>query len=138
MSFFPPSGGILSPYLVGSFDLRNGQNTIVQLINPTAHPHTACVALFNNLGKGLPPCQRVKINPNGMVEVNIRALEPRAKFGVVKVVSLMPEEKNEPENGLVGYQRQVMGQTFTECILQPVPVEILKEDLKRIISLCQP
>jgi len=36
MQLFPPNGGTLSPYLVGSFDLRNSQNTIVQLINPTA------------------------------------------------------------------------------------------------------
>jgi len=72
-----------------------------------------------------------------MVEVNIRTLEPRAKFGVVKVVSLIAEGRDEPENGLIGYQRQFFGKTFTESILQPVPVEVLKDDLKRIFSICK-
>ena len=137
MQLFPPNGGTLSPYLVGSFDLRNSQNTIIQLINPTAEPHRACVALFDDVGKGIPPCTRVSIPPNGMVEVNIRALEPRAKFGVVKVVSLKAEGGDEPENGLIGYQRQFFGKTFTETILQPVPAEVLKDDLKRILSVCK-
>jgi hypothetical protein len=56
-------------------------------------------------------------------------------FGVVKVVCLNP--KDILEIGLVGYQRQIFGETtFTETNLQPVPVEILKPDWELIKKVC--
>jgi hypothetical protein len=137
-TFFPPNGGTLSPYLVGTFDLRNKRSTVIQLINPTAQPHGACVALFDPDGVGIPPCKRVEVKPNGLVEIILPkdfGLKP-AKWGVVKVVCLNPK-KDSFEIGLVGYQRQIFGETtFTETILQPVPIEILKADWELIKKVC--
>jgi hypothetical protein len=137
-AFFPPNGGTLSPYLVGSFDLRNKRSTVIQLINPTAQPHGACVALFSPDGVGIPPCKRVEVKPNGLVEIVV-AKDFKVKagaFGVVKVVCLN-SKKDTPEIGLVGYQRQIFGEaTFTETILQPVPNEILAKDWDLIKKVC--
>jgi hypothetical protein len=133
---FPPSGGMLSPYLIGTFDLRAGAKTILHILNPTARYLRVMVAFFDDNEKPL-KCVHDKLSPNDLLEIDVRRYELPAKFGVVKVVSLN-EKEDIPETGLVGYQRHFFkGMGVTETILQSIPSEILKDDLKYIWKICK-
>jgi hypothetical protein len=85
-----------------------------------------------------PRGKRVEVKPNGLVEIVVaRDFKVKAgSFGVVKVVCLT-SGKEPFDNGIVGYQRQFYGETtFTETILQPVLIEILKADWDLIKKVC--
>ncbi len=131
-------GGILSPYLVGSYDLREVK-TVLQVINPSATSHIACIVLFDSNGAPtVPRCTRVEVKPNGLVEIDVAKLKPKAPFGVVKVVCLNPRE-DKAEYGFVGYQRKYYPAKVgvSESILHPVPMEVLMADWKQIMSVCK-
>lgn len=135
--FNPPAcGGILSPYLVGSYDVRE-MKTVIQVINPSADSHMACIVLFDSNGAPtIPACKRAEVKPNGLIEIDVARLKPKAAFGVVKVVCLNLRE-DKPEFGFVGYQRKSYPKGMvTESTLHPVPMEVLKADLKQILSVC--
>jgi hypothetical protein len=133
---FAPSDGILSPYVIGTFDQRDGVRTILHIINPTAKNLRVIVAFFDDNEKPL-KCIHEKLSPNDLLEMDMRKYELPAKFGVVKVVSLN-EKKDTPETGIVGYQRHFFkGMGVTETILQVIPTEILKDDLKYIWKICK-
>ncbi len=134
--FFPPSGGMLSPYLIGTFDNRSDAKTILHIINPTAKYLRVMVALFDDNEMPL-KCIHDKLTPNDLLEIDVRRYKLSARFGVVKVVSLN-EKENVPETGIVGYQRHFFGKMgVTETILQSIPAEILKDDLKYIWKICR-
>ena len=134
MSYFQASGGVLGPYLVGSFSVSKTAETVMQLINPTSSTLVAMIALFGVNGALVAPGRKQTVPPNGMVEVILRAMEPKAQLGVIKVVTMDADGKM-PTPGLVGYQRKAINNgDFSETILQPVPVEILKADLSRILA----
>ena len=65
---FPPSGGVLSPYIVGTWDQRAGRATVLQLVNPTGRYVYVWVALFNEDEKPL-KCLREKLSPNDLLEI---------------------------------------------------------------------
>ena len=133
---FVPSGGVLSPYLTGTFDLRDGGKTVLHIINPTAKYLRVMVAFFDDKEKPL-KCIHEKLTPNDLLEIDVRKYDLEARIGVVKVVSLHTE-KDIPETGIVGYQRHFfkdMG--VTEAVLHPVPSEILVDDLKHIWKICR-
>ncbi|MFZ3138231.1 MAG: hypothetical protein WA126_12675 [Thermodesulfovibrionales bacterium] len=133
---FTPSGGILSPYIIGTFDSREGAKTILQIINPTAKYLRIMAAFFDDNEKPL-KCIKDKLSPNDLLEIDVRKIELPAKFGVVKVVSLN-EKEDIPETGLVGNQRiffKEMG--ATETALHQIPAEILTDDLKYIWKICK-
>ncbi len=130
--FFNPCGGMLSPYLIGTWDLRKKVQCIIQLVNPTAKNLRVWVAFFDDNERPL-KCIQDKLSHNDLLEIAVnKYLE--AGFGVVKVVSLNAE-KDAPEPGVVGYQRHFFTDgSFTESILQPIPMEILKEGEFEIIQ----
>lgn len=133
---FAPSDGILSPYLIGTFDQRDSIRTILHIINPTAKYIRVMVAFFDDNEKPL-KCIHDKLSPNDLLEVDVRRYELPAKLGVVKIVSLN-EKEDVPERGVVGYQRHLFkGSGSTETILQSIPAEILKDDLKYIWKICR-
>ncbi len=133
---FTPSGGVLSPYLIGTFDMRDEAKTVLHIINPTAKNLRVMIAFFDDNEKPL-KCIHDKLSPNDLLEMDVRKYELSSKFGVVKVVSLN-EKEDTPETGLVGYQRHFFkGMGVTEAILQPIPTEILKDDLKYIWNICK-
>lgn len=140
-----PSGGIISPYLIGTFDLRHDRNTVLSVINPTAKNLRIMVALFDDNERPL-KCIQDKLSPNDLLEIDMFKHELGAKLGVVKVVSLN-EKEDIPELGIVGYQRHFFKQRYlfffqkkvgvTETILQSIPEEILLDDLKYIWKICK-
>ena len=133
---FTPSGGVLSPYLIGTFDMRDEAKTVLHIINPTAKNLSVMIAFFDDNEKSL-KCIHDKLSPNDLLEIDVRKYEIPSKFGVVKVVSLN-EKEDTPETGLVGYQRHFFTKMgVTETILQSIPTEILKDDLKYIWKICK-
>jgi hypothetical protein len=133
---FTPSGGVLSPYLIGTFDMRDEAKTVLHIINPTAKNLRVMIAFFDDNEKPL-KCIHDKLSPNDLLEIDVRKYELSSKFGVVKVVSLN-EKEDIPETGLVGYQRHFFTKMgVTETILQSIPIEILKDDLKYIWKICK-
>jgi hypothetical protein len=133
---FTPSGGVLSPYLIGTFDMRDEAKTVLHIINPTAKNLSVMIAFFDDNEKPL-KCIHDKLSPNDILEIDVRKYELPSNFGVVKVVSLN-EKEDTPETGLVGYQRHFFTKMgVTETILQSIPIEILKDDLKYIWKICK-
>jgi hypothetical protein len=133
---FIPSDGVLSPYLIGTFDLRGGGKTIFQIINPTAKYLRVMAAFFDDNEKPL-KCVYDKLSPNDLLEINVLRYGLPAKFGVAKIVSLN-EKEDVPETGLVGYQRHFFkGGGVTEAALLSIPSDILKDDLRYIREICK-
>jgi len=133
---FTPSGGVLSPYLIGTFDMRNDARTVLHIINPTAKNLRVMVAFFDDNEKPL-KCIHDKLSPNDLSEIDVRRYKLPVKFGVVKVVSLN-EKEDKPEIGIVGYQRHFFKEMgATETALHPIPWEILTDDLKYIWKICR-
>jgi hypothetical protein len=93
-------GGMFSPYLVGTYDLRNTY-TVFQIVNPTAKDIEIYLAFFDDNEKPL-KCGKEKLSHNDLFEINVKKLELRANFGVVKIVSLLDKK---PVPGIVGFQR---------------------------------
>jgi hypothetical protein len=135
---FPPSGGVLSPYIIGTWDLRGGRRTFLQLVNPTGKPLRVLVALFDDNEKPL-KCLRDSLSPNDLLEIDIRR-ELGKGYGVVKVVSYS-EREDRPEAGVIGYQRLFVSRFFykgmvSESSLHQIPAETLKDDLQFILRAC--
>jgi hypothetical protein len=140
---FPPSGGILSPYIIGTYDLRGGRRTFLQIVNPTGNFLRVLVAFFDDNEKPL-KCLRDRLSPNDLLEVDVRRQLDNmgTGFGVVKIVSFN-DVAEVPQPGVVGYQRTFSRSFFrgdrlkAESILQPVPSELLNDDMKFIRQACK-
>jgi hypothetical protein len=135
---FAPSGGVLSPYIIGTWDLRGGRRSFLQLVNPTGRPLRVMVALFDDNEKPL-KCLRDSLSPNDLLEIDIKR-ELREGYGVVKVVSYS-EREDRPEAGVIGYQRLFVSRFFykglvSESPLHQIPAETLKDDLQFILRAC--
>lgn len=131
--------GMFSPYLIGTFDQRNTQ-TFIQVINPTAKDIEIYVAFFDDNEKPL-KCVKEKLSHNDLVEINVGRLKLDAKFGVVKIVSLI-DKKIYP--GIVGFQRHFFSKPtiripygVTESNLASVPGTVLDEEFKIIQEVCR-
>ncbi len=132
-SLFAQEGGMFSAYLVGTFDLRDG-STVLQIINPTAKVLEIYIVFFDDNEKPL-KCIKEKLSNNDLLEIDVRKLELGAKFGVVKIVSLIDKK---PFPGIVGFQRKYFGKIgVTESNLAAVPMKILEEELKIILEVCK-
>lgn len=125
------SGGTMSAYLIGTYDLRDA-NTILQIVNPTADHLLVLVVFFDDNEKRLREVKN-ELTPNDMVEIDVRKAEPGAKLGVVKIVSFDPRTK-KPKAGLVGYRRHVSEKGISESLLHPIPAEVLVDDLPIIMG----
>ncbi len=124
---------MFSAYLVGTFDLRNGY-TVLHIINPTSKTLEVYIVFFDDNEKPL-KCVKEKLSNNDLLEIDVRKLELSAKFGVVKIVSLIDRG---PFPGIVGFQRHYIGKIgVTESNLASVPMKkILEEELKIILEAC--
>ncbi len=143
----PPSiveaDGLISSYLVGTFDNRRSRSTALHIVNPTAEYRRALVALFDDKENPL-TCIVETLSPNDLWEVEVSRYVQGDVVGVVKIVSL---RKNEdiPEPGLVGYQRHTFTNRFlfvkkksvAETLMHPVPTEILRDELNLIWNACE-
>jgi hypothetical protein len=137
---FAPAAGIpagaVSAYLVGTYDLRNNAQTLLHLVNPTAKHLRVVLAFFGDDERPL-KCQRERLSPNDLLELDVRKLKLKTPLGVVKVVALH-EREDTPEIGLVGNQRITLkGTGVTETGLHAVAPQGLVAELKRILSACR-
>lgn len=135
---YAQEGGAFSPYLVGTYDQRAAR-TVLQIINPTAKDFEVYIAFFDDNEKPL-KCVKEKLSHNDLLEIDVKKLELRANFGVVKIVSHIG---GKPVPGVVGFQRnyftQVGGRApfgVTESNLAAVPARILDGELKIIMDVC--
>ncbi len=131
------SNGAFSPYLVGSFEQRYGIGTALQIINPTLEFFKVTIAFFDAGGtcKGY----LVKgVNPNAVAEVLVPTLELRETFGVVKIISWLPEGRSRAiRPGISGFRRHcTWGVGCTESNLAGVPETFAPEELEKIYAEC--
>lgn len=134
---YPPSGGMLSPYSIGTYDLRSGVTTVLQVVNPTARRLWVAVAFFDDKERPV-GCDRQEMSANDLWELDVRGYKLDAKFGVMKVISFTDKSEREPTNGIVAFQRQfIKGGLISETGLHGIPMEVLKEDLPRIHEACK-
>ncbi len=127
--------GGAATYLIGRFDLRRDNKTLVHVMNPTGRALALVVSLFDDKGKPF-QCMRDKIGPNGLVEIDIHSLDPPVKQGVVKIVALQPNT-GKPTIGIVGNQILFGSNGAAETGLHPISRKILEGDMKRILERCQ-
>jgi len=126
--------GEAAAYLIGSYDLRRGGRSLIKVLNPTAGPLELVISLFTDNGQPF-QCVRDKIGPNGLIELDIRRLDPAVPHGVVKIVSFAPGSRT-PTLGIVGNQIRIASTGMTETGLHPISRDILAQDLKRILAKC--
>ena len=128
-------GGSASCYLTGTYELRDGSQTWLQIINPTGHYLVVAVAFYDDNEKPL-ACFQSKMSPNDLWEIFVNQFElrPARGFGVVKVISFV--DPPVPGVGIVGNQRILFARTKTtsETGLHPIQGEILREDLNRKLN----
>ena len=134
---YPPAGGMLSPYSIGTYDLRSGVTTVLQVVNPTARRLWVAVAFFDDKERPV-GCDRQEMSANDLWELDVRGCKLDAKFGVMKVVSFSDKSEREPTSGIVAFQRQFVKRSLiSETGLHSIPMEVLKEDLPRIHEACK-
>lgn len=139
-ALFPPAGGSLSPYLIGTYDLRSPHWTTFQIVNPTGMPLRVLVAFFDDNEKPL-GCVRDRLSPNDLLEIDARR-HVRARSGVVKIVSF-DESGERPVAGVVGYQRTFARRFFSGSLLRgetnlfQIPAETLAGDMEMIRRACR-
>ncbi len=131
-SVYAQGGGSFSSYLVGTYDLRD-THTVFQIVNPTAGRLDVYIVFFDDAEKPL-KCIKEKLTRNDFLEVDVKKVEPGAKFGVAKIVSLRDKK---PYFGIVGFQRNYFEKTFSETNLASVPGRILDEELKILMEVCK-
>lgn len=137
-ALFPPAGGLLSPYLIGTYDLRSRHWTTFQIVNPTGMPLQVLVAFFDDDEKPL-GCVRERLSPNDLLEIDARR-HVKAPSGVVKIVSF--DESGRPVAGVVGYQRTFARTFFSGSLLRgetnlfQIPAETLAGDMDMIRRAC--
>ena len=127
--------GSASAYLVGRYDMRAEIKNLVHVINPTADGLEFVVSLFTEDGQPV-RCDRGRIPPNGIRQIEIGRLDPPDGHGVVKIVSFRPGTRT-PAIGLVGNQSTRDDRGVTETNLHAVSREILRRDLPRILEACR-
>lgn len=138
-SLFPPAGGSLSPYLIGTYDLRQRQRAALQILNPTGRPVRVLVAFFDDDEKPQ-ACLRERLSANDLLEIDVRR-HVRTPVGVVKIVSF-EESGDQPVAGIVGYQNTHVRRLFwglrlgTQAPLHSIPAEILDGDMEMIRRAC--
>ena len=146
--------GSFGSYLVGTIDQREGQSTLLQIINPTANKLKIVMGLFSPTGDPI-RCQRADLPPNGMYQTIINAetaetKPPTGHVGVVKIVSVDPERGEKIVEGITGFQRHYFksgmaiwgSENSSESNLAAIPAEYLMQgdppELKKILGSCGP
>ena len=136
----PPawSGGA-SPYLIGTWDNRNGQTTLLHVINPTGQRLTVLVAFFDDNEAPL-GCFHTELTPNDVLEIDTRKTpgQKARGWGVVKIVALDPQGR--PQIGLVGNQRRTAlkrEEIAYEAPLHNIQPDVLVGDWPLILRACK-
>jgi len=123
---FKASGGSLSPYLVGFYDLNPGFSVEpisarLYLVNPTPVPLVAYVAFFDDEEKPL-ACTKPTLSPNGLKIVDVDEFvnstnNPHAQ-GVIKIVTFAASQPGvKVQAGIKGWLRH-----HAFKVVQVVPV----------------
>ena len=122
-----------SPCLVGTYDLRNGF-TLLQIIDPTAVPIDIRILFYDDNERFL-KCQKASLSSNDLFELDVRGLDLRARFGVVKIFCFLG---NKPFPGMVGFQRHYFKEMgMTESDLASVPPKVFEKELSFIYKYCR-
>ncbi len=122
-----------SPCLVGTYDLRNGF-TLLQIIDPTAVPIDIRILFYDDNERFL-KCQKASLSSNDLFELDVRGLDLRARFGVVKIFCFVD---NKPFPGMVGFQRHYFKEMgMTESDMASVPVELIEREWPQVTKYCQ-
>ena len=127
-------GGSASCYLTGTYELRGGARTWLQIVNPTAHPMWVTALFFDDNEKPL-VCVQQEMSPNDLWEIPVHENKRLSKpgFGVVKVVS----DRDGPVVGVIGNQRIAFGKLhgpgISETGLHPIQPAIFKADYEKFI-----
>lgn len=130
---FSEDMGLFSPYLAGTYDLRNG-TTLLQVVNPTAKDLDVYLAFFDADEKPL-KCKKDKLSHNDLLEVDVKALKLDARFGVVKIVSFRDKK---PSPGIIGFQRHIFPRVgVTESNMAAIPEKVLDKELEIILDVCR-
>jgi hypothetical protein len=157
---FPASGGVLSPYQVGFYEVDRGEEAKLFLVNPTPRYLEAFVVIFDGDEEPI-ACDRVVLSPNDFEDIEIpgnrkwvdgnESYGYRKKEGVVKVVTFKYSDPNgyqpyrktmEVQPGVVGWIRHGGGSWgssgASDTQLASVPAELLKDqnyyELKLIVN----
>lgn len=132
-----PGGSMLTPYLTGTYDLRNGADAILHVVNPTGGYLRVAAAFFDDDEHPL-ACVMEVLSPGDLWEIEVRKYVDEGRFGVVNLVSLHEKELT-PAPGIVGFQRHMFKEVggVSEAALRPVPAEILEKVFDYIMKACE-
>ena len=78
---------MLSSYLTGTYDLRNDDNTLLHVINPTAKHLKVIVSFFDDNSTPI-TCLCESLKPNDLFEMDVQNLPSLVTSGTVKRVGL--------------------------------------------------
>lgn len=130
-------GGAFSSYLVGTYEIRFGMFTMLQIINPTALDDLEVIVALFDADENVQICGRYVLSANDMEVINIaKVKDEMANVGVIKIFS---HRDGRPARGIVGFQRQVLPShpVFSETVLAAVPTEVAEEELPTIMNQCE-
>jgi hypothetical protein len=111
-------------HLVGTFDLRGGRRTVLQVVNPSSQELLLLAAFYDDSGTPL-RCRAERLPAGGLAEVDVRRAGVRVPLGVVRVVAVA-EGEGRPVTGLVGVPPG----------LQPAPAPLGGAQLAALGRLC--
>ena len=127
------ANGSASCYLTGTYDLREGARTWLEIINPTGHD-LLVYAYFFDANERPQQCVYTPMSANDLWEISVSDLDLRADHGVAKIISFA--KSRDPALGVVGNQRIWFRklQGTSETGLHPIQSRLLTEDLARMIE----
>ncbi|MFN0214823.1 MAG: hypothetical protein ACKVT2_11255 [Saprospiraceae bacterium] len=121
-SKFSPSGGVLSPYLIGTWEVHPGIETSIFLANPTSQALHFKAVYFDqsgnlNPGRFGPPCYKDIIPPNGLMKIDSSNFVLGSR-GAIKILSYTQPEEGalQPQSGLIGYEQKIYSRWKLELV----------------------
>ncbi|HZR01600.1 MAG TPA: vWA domain-containing protein [Burkholderiales bacterium] len=122
-----------SCYLAGTYELRDGARSWLEIINPTGH-ELFVNAYFFDANERPMRCLYTRMSANDLWEISVHELGLHADHGVAKIISFA--RPGEPTIGIVGNQRIWFRkrQGISETGLHPIQSQLLEEDLTKMIE----
>lgn len=142
---YPPTGGEISPYQVGFYDLHEGDAS-VYLVNPTPYDLVAYVVQYDDCENPV-RCEQLHLSPNDLEEFEITCNEPGK--GVIKIVTVKPPVPGQTvwiQSGVVGWVRHYLPSNgwpggIADTELRSVPAALLSAnsnyEINRILGYVQ-
>ena len=134
----------VSACLTGTWDLRNQNQTLIQIINPTSTVLQVVVVFLDDDEKYLGCYREKELTQADLMTVDVRQYVKENELGVVFAFAIDPETKNLVP-GIVGYQLKqleiIQMQTglpssSTESVLHPIPSKYWDAHRKYIMDKC--